>query len=198
MYVQDKWTATRKLTLNLGLRVQKTTGWVPALCQEQMGGLSYGRNVGDIYGTSDLNNPNFTFRRGVIGNDVPISAKVAGFYELPYGISLSANVQHFTGFPEMDTLTVGSNTVALTQVSQSIAVAPRGTNRLPSVNMADIGGRKTFRIGEQLTAEPAVEVFNVTNTNATQGRTTVLGPAYHRVAAIVRGRMVRFGLYLKF
>jgi carboxypeptidase family protein len=163
-----------------------------------MGGLSYGRNVGDVYGTSDLNNPNFTFRRGVIGNDVPISAKVAGFYELPYGIFLSANVQHFTGFPELDTVIVSSNTVALTQVSQSVAVAPRGTNRLPSVNMADLGARKTFRLGEQLTAEPTVEVFNVTNTNATQGRTTVLGPAFHRVAAIVRGRMVRFGFYLKF
>ena len=29
-----------------------------------MGGASFGGNRGDIYGTSDRNNPNFTFRRG--------------------------------------------------------------------------------------------------------------------------------------
>jgi outer membrane receptor protein involved in Fe transport len=34
-YVQDKWQPMRRLTLNLGLRVQKTNGWVPAVCQEQ-------------------------------------------------------------------------------------------------------------------------------------------------------------------
>lgn len=34
-YVQDKFQATRKLTLNLGFRLQKTNGWNPAVCQPQ-------------------------------------------------------------------------------------------------------------------------------------------------------------------
>ena len=33
-----------------------------------MGGVSLGRDEGDIYGSSDLNDPNFTFRRGVSGH----------------------------------------------------------------------------------------------------------------------------------
>jgi hypothetical protein len=33
-YVQDKWAATRKFTLNLGMRLQKTNGWVPPVCQQ--------------------------------------------------------------------------------------------------------------------------------------------------------------------
>ena len=35
VFIQDKWRATRKLTLSLGLRLQKTNGWVPATCQVQ-------------------------------------------------------------------------------------------------------------------------------------------------------------------
>ena len=94
-----------------------------------MGGLSLGRNLGDVYGTADLNNPNNTFRRGVVGLDVPVSFKLSGLYELPHGISVSGNVSHYTGFPELDTVTVSRDTVALTQVSQSLAIA---TARAPT------------------------------------------------------------------
>ena len=56
------------------------------------GGASFGKTVGDIYARAprrqvDLNNPNNTFRRGVVGNDVPWSYRVSGVYELPYQIS---------------------------------------------------------------------------------------------------------------
>ena len=178
--------------VNLTGTKRLSNGWM------LMGGVSVGKNEGDIYGVSDMNDPNFMFRRGVLSSDVPFSAKIAGFYDLPYGFSFSANVQHFTGFPEIDTVTVSSNTVALTQVSQSVTIQPAGTNRLPSVNMFDIGGRRTFRMGNGLTVEPVVQVFNLMNANTTQGRATVLGPAYHRVAAILPGRTVRFDLFLKF
>jgi len=164
-----------------------------------LGGVSLGKNVGDVYGIADLNNPNFMFRRGVIEFDVPVSFKASGVYQLPYyGISLSASMQHFTGFPELDTVTVGSNTVRLTQVSQSVAVAARGTNRLPNVTVADLAVRKLFRLRGGLTAEGAMEVFNLTNANPVQGRITTLGPAYHRATSIMRGRMLRFGTNIKF
>jgi hypothetical protein len=162
-----------------------------------MGGLSLGKNEGDIFNTADLNNPNYTFRRGVIEFDVPVSFKLSGAYALPYGISLSANLQHFTGFPEQDTVIVSSNTVALTQVNQSLVISPRGTNRLPDVNAFDFAVRKFFRLGS-ISAEPAMEVFNVANANTVQGRITTLGTAYHRATSIMRGRMVRLGLNVKF
>ena len=34
-YVQDRWTPTRKLTLNLGLRLETTYGWMPPVCQQE-------------------------------------------------------------------------------------------------------------------------------------------------------------------
>src|SRR5207249_4931986 len=33
VFIQDKWTPTRKLTLNLGLRFETTYGWLPATCR---------------------------------------------------------------------------------------------------------------------------------------------------------------------
>jgi hypothetical protein len=158
-----------------------------------MGGLSVGRNVGDIFETADLNNPNFQFRRGVIGNDVPVSLKVSGSYELPYGILTSGVVQHYTGFPENTTVSVGRTTAALTQVTQSIVVEPRGTTRLPDVNLVDVNVRKIFRIRSGFTIQPVFEIFNLLNSSAIQARNTVLGPAYGRAANTLRGRMFKFG-----
>ncbi len=34
-FVQDKWAASRKLTLNIGLRMEKFRGWQPEVCQVQ-------------------------------------------------------------------------------------------------------------------------------------------------------------------
>jgi hypothetical protein len=35
IYFQDKWTATKKLVLNLGVRFSKDVGWMPATCRTQ-------------------------------------------------------------------------------------------------------------------------------------------------------------------
>jgi len=163
-----------------------------------LGGRRIVKKKGDIYGTADLNNPNNKFRRGLIEFDVPVSFKSSAAYQFPYGVSLSANFQHFTGFPEEDSVTVGTNTVALTQVSQTVLIAERGTNRLPNVNVGDFAVKKLFKFGPNVSAEPAMELFNVTNANTVQGRLTTLGPAFHRATSIMRGRMLRFGVNLKF
>jgi hypothetical protein len=161
-------------------------------------GVSFGSNKGDIFGTSDLNNPNFQFRQGVIGNEVTVAIKVSGSYRAPYGMLASAVVQHYTGLPETTTLVVSTSTVPLTQVTQSIVVEPRGTTRLPDVNLLDFNVKKSFKGRNRFSVEPAVEVFNLLNSNAIQARTTVLGPASGRASNIVLGRMVKFGVNVNF
>ena len=46
---------------------------------------------------------------------MPWSYRASGVYEFPYQISLSATGQYYQGFPENTTVSVGNNTVALTQ-----------------------------------------------------------------------------------
>src|SRR5260370_42140939 len=97
-----------------------------------MASASFGKSKGDIYGSSfDLNDPNNSFRRGLIGNDVPFSFKAFGLYQLPYGISFSGTAQHFSGTPELTTMLVSSNTGALTRGSQRVTFEPRDAPRLP-------------------------------------------------------------------
>jgi hypothetical protein len=163
-----------------------------------MGGLSRGKNVGDIYPTGDLNNPNFQFRSGVIEDDIPLIFKAFGLYQLPYGISVSGSAQHFTGLPEITYVLVAADTVRLTQVSQNITVEPRGTTRLPNVNLVDISVRRSFRAAARYSIEPVIDIFNVTNGGAVRARTTQLGPTYGQAADMVRGRLIKLGVNAKF
>ena len=166
-----------------------------------MGGLSLGENVGDIYGGGaggDLNNPNLQFRRGILEDDVPVMFKAFGLYELPYGVSVSGSFQHFTGFPEITTVLVGADSARLTQVSQSITVEPRGTTRLPDVNLADLSIRKLFNLGRGYSVEPILDIFNATNGGAIRFRTTQLGPTYGRASDMVRARLIKLGVNVKF
>jgi hypothetical protein len=166
-----------------------------------MGGVGYGKNTGDIYNLNtdrgDLNNPNFTFRRGVLAQDVPLSLKAVALYELPYGISVSGSGQYFSGFPEIDTVSVGRDTVALTQVTQVLTVAESGTSRLPSVKLFDLSVRRAFKSG-RTSIEPVIDLFNLGNAGTITSRATQLGPTYHRVTGILRARMVKFGVNVNF
>ncbi len=177
--------------LDLTFNKRLSQGWMV------MGGLSLGKNVGDIYGAQDLNNPNFQFRRGVIELDVPVAFKLFGLYQLPYGLSVSGSVQHFTGFPEITSVLVAADTVRLTQVTQSITVEPRATTRLPDVNIVDVSVRRLFRVA-RYSVEPVIDIFNLTNGSAIRARTTQLGPTYGQAADMMRGRLLKLGLNVKF
>jgi hypothetical protein len=161
------------------------------------GGISIGKNVGYV-GNADLNNPNNkNFSRGVEGDDVPLSFRLSGLYELPYGVSVSGSFQHQKGFPETTTVSVGSNTVTLTQVTQSVTVAPRGTTRYPNLNQLDISIRKAMRFGTKV-FQPRLDLYNLTNEANIRTWVTQLGPTYHRPSAIQRGLLIKAGMHVDF
>ena len=178
--------------VDLGLRKRMSRHWMV------MAGLTIERNHGRQDLTGDLNDPNIQFSRGLFQNDVPMAFKLSGVYDLPYGINLSGNVRHFSGFPEDTTVLVGPNTVALTQVSQSIRVEPRGKTRYPDVNMTDLSLKKTVKFSERYSVEPVVDMFNLFNAAPIQLWISQLGPTYHRPSSILGGRLFRFGLNVNF
>ena len=145
----------------------------------------------------DLNNPNLTFRRGVVGNDVPTAVRASGVLQVLNGLSISATVQHYTGFPENTTVLVSSNTVRLTQVSQSLVVAPRGTTRPPSVNSMDMSVRQTWKRGG-MSFEPVLDMYNLLNAASILSRVTQQGPTYLNPVTIQRGRLIRVGMNVNF
>ena len=164
------------------------------------GGASFGKTVGDIYATqntADLNNPNNMFRNGRFGNDVPISLRLSGVYELPYRVMVSATAQRNTGFPELTTVSVGTNTIVLTQGPQTLTVESRGTTRLPAVNSLDVSVRKPWKFAST-SIEPRIDFYNLTNAATILGRITQRGPTYGRVNNIQRGRLIKLGVSVDF
>jgi hypothetical protein len=181
---------------DITLNKRMSNGWLFT------GGASFGKTVGDIYeanaGTGpDLNNPNNTFRTGLFGNDVPYSFRLSGAYELPYRVMISATGQHTAGFPELTTVSVGANTVVLTQGPQTLTVQDRGTTRLPAVNSIDVSLRRPWKIGST-SLEPRLDFYNLTNAATILGRITQLGPTYGRVTGAQRGRLIKAGVSIEF
>lgn len=183
------------------LTVQKrlSDGWMLS------GGASFGKTIGDVHcgGTyvyacsADLDNPNFLFRRGITGLDVPYAFRVSGLYDLPFSISVSATAQHNAGFPELATVSVAGSTVALTQVTQSLVVEPRGTTRLPALNTLDVSVRRTWKLNN-LAIAPRLDLYNLGNVATILGRSTLLGPIFGRVNSIQRGRLIKLGMNIDF
>jgi hypothetical protein len=158
-----------------------------------LGSLSVGKNVGDVYGgTEDLNNPNFTFRNGLLTNDRHVFFKMSGAYELPLGFTVAANGQYYSGYPELTTVLVSSQTVKLTQVSQSIVVQPSGAIRQPSATIVDLNVQKSLKMG-RMRLSPRIDVFNILNASGIQSYITQLGPSYGNAITILDGRLIKFG-----
>ena len=122
---------------------------------------------------------------------------MSGLYELPYGMSLSGSYQHQSGFPELTTVSVGNNTVALTQGTQTVIVAPRGDVRYPKLNQLDFSLRKAIRMGSRV-FQPRLDIYNATNNATIRTWVTQLGTTYHRPSAIQRGTLIKAGMHFDF
>jgi hypothetical protein len=174
--------------VDLTAEKRMSNGWMA------IGSVSWGKSDDFIYAdTADLNNPNNTFRRGPESTDRPLTAKLSGAYELPYGFTVAGTGQYFKGWPITSTVLVSSNTVKLTQVSQSIVVAPAGATRLPNITEIDINLHRTIKLGK-LRLDPRLDVFNLFNVAGITSEVTQLGPSYGNAISIIGGRLVKFGV----
>jgi len=171
-----------------------------------LGGITVNRTTGDTQAATvastgqpagDLNNPNLMFRNGLVGDDSTYSLRLSGVYQMPYDISVSGTMQYYTGFPELTTVSVGNNTVSLTQGTTVVTVAPRGDTRLPAVRSLDMTLRRSFKFGNK-TIEPRLDLFNLTNAATILARTTQLGPTYGQASSIQRGTLIKAGFDVSF
>ena len=157
------------------------------------GSLTYGHDVGNSGG--DLNNPNNAqYRIGpATAYDVPVFAKLAGSYQLPYGVQASGSFQYYTGWPETTVVQVASNTVRLTQTTQNVIIEPRGTTRMDNVKLMDVSFKKSLRGGKGIRLEPRLDIYNLLNASTITSRIQQLGPSYHNVIDLLGARMIKLG-----
>ena len=179
--------------VDLSLNKRMSNGW------SMMGGASFGQARGTVI-TGDLNNPNSPdYRVGAFGNDVPWSYRLSGVFDLPWRIASSFTSSYYAGFPELTTVLVNSRTVVLTQSSQSVIVAERGSTRFPNVFQLDVSLRRPItQRNSSIRVEPRIDFYNLTNEASVQRRVTTLGPAYTRPSDVQRGRLIKFGMSVEF
>jgi len=167
-------------------------------------GYTAGRNKGTVTAcaggcSGDRNNPNNLINdEGYVGYDSPHQIRTGGAYILPYDVQISGALRTATGLPLNRNYTVGRTIVPnLTQVSQVVRLVPRGTYRLDRYDILDLRFSKIFRFGGA-TVEGIADLFNVLNNNSTTGEVEAVGSSLGRPSEIVDGRLLRFGVQVKF
>lgn len=160
-------------------------------------GLTIGKSYGNdnAFSSVDLNNPNNLINlAGNVGYDAPYQIRSGGSYNLPKGVLFAFTVREDSGLPQGRTYVVNTKVIpGLTQVSQSVLVAPPGQYRYPWVNLVDIRMAKTFKLGEHLTFEPSADIFNLLNTSGVTSAVTTVGSSLLRPSQIEFGRLLRVG-----
>jgi len=157
------------------------------------GGLTIGRDFGD-QDSGDLNNPNVRINNtGAIGFDSTYQIRGGWSYQLPYDLQFSGSIREATGLPQTRTFTVTTSVVpGLTQVTQSVQVAPRGDFRYPWQNLVDLRVTRVWK-RNGVRFEPTIDVFNLFNDAAVTSAVTTVGSSLGRPSAIEMGRLVRVG-----
>ncbi len=167
------------------------------------GGLTIGKDYGTPDGsttTMDFNNPNNLINyAGNLGYDSPYQVRAGGSYQFRWGIQFAGSLRENSGLPQSRTYNVTQAIVpGLTQVTQSLLVAPSGAYRYPWQNLLDLRLSKVFHIGERVQLEPTADLFNVFNCSATTSAVTTVGPALLRPSGIDFGRLLRLGGQIRF
>jgi hypothetical protein len=163
------------------------------------GGVTIGKDYGD-QDSGDLNNPNVLINNtGAIGYDSRYQVRAGFSYRMPYDVQFSGSIREAQGLPQARNFTVTTSLVpGLTQVTQTVKVAPTGEFRYPWVNLVDLRVTKAFRVAGGVKIEPTVDLYNVFNNNAVTSAVTTVGPSLGRPSAIVMGRLLRIGGHLTF
>jgi hypothetical protein len=207
MTVYNQDPATRGLVKNVVTTIPSLRQWYNGVefqintrlsKMTAFGGFTIGRDYGD-QDSGDLNNPNNLINnRGNLGYDSTYQVRSGFSYRGPFGMQFSGSIREATGLPQQRTYQVGTSVVpGLTQVTQTVQVAPRGEFRYPWVNLVDLRLVRVFQF-ENVRIEPTLDLYNTFNNNAVTNAVTTLGSSLGRPSSIVMGRLLRVGWHMTF
>jgi hypothetical protein len=184
-----EFTATKRLSRNF----QLLTGFT---IQRQKG--VYGAGGSDEALGDNFNDPNLNINRqdNYLNMDATYVFKLDGTYNLPKGFALSANFQHYTGFPIRPTAFFQGPELA--QGNEIVALLPAGAIRYPSVNLLNLRVSREFIIADRIHIEPLIDLFNITNAQTVVSENTFVGSAYLQPSNTVNPFLARIGMRVTF
>ncbi len=173
---------------------------------QMQAGFTVGKNEGGTTVTGanggDLNDPNQTPPKGIIGNDSETAFRLSGSYVLPWDISVAGSVIANNGYPYQSTFNVTRAAAAtvgttLTRASQTAVLSTRGDERYDNVAMLDIRLSRAFRFGGR-SFTPQVDFFNLGNADTTTTHNVAVSGTYLLPSQILAPRTIRVGFSLNF
>jgi hypothetical protein len=120
--------------------------------------------------------------------------KATASYDAPYGIRLSPVLRHQSGPNYARTLTIPSATGLITSNGSTTAyVEPMNANREDNIWVFDIRAEKTVNFTDRIRTRLFFDLFNITNSHASETISRATGTGYQRPSAILAPRTARLG-----
>src|SRR5688500_1826101 len=121
--------------------------------------------------------------------------KASGSYDAPYGIRLSPVLRHQSGvnFARENTLTFPTGITASGVNNQRIYMEPANANREDNIWVFDVRAEKTVNFTDRIRTRLFVDLFNITNSHASETISRATGPSYLKPSAILAPVTARLG-----
>jgi hypothetical protein len=121
--------------------------------------------------------------------------KASGSYDAPWGIRLSPVLRHQSGvnFAREGTLTFPAGITASGVNNQRIYLEPANANREDNIWVFDVRGEKTVNFTDRIRTRLFVDVFNITNSHASETISRATGTGYLKPSAILAPITARLG-----
>jgi hypothetical protein len=122
--------------------------------------------------------------------------KATGTYDAPYGIRLSPVLRHQSGVNFARTISVpgtAGNAFGLTSPASTIYAEPADANREDNIWVFDLRAERTVSFTDRIRTRLFVDLFNITNSHASEAITRTTGANYLRPANILAPFTARLG-----
>ncbi len=118
--------------------------------------------------------------------------KASGSYDAPWGIRLSPVLRHQSGanFARTNTLTFPTG---ITGTGTTVYMEPMNANREDNITVIDMKAEKTVNLYDRLRARLFLDLFNITNSHASETISRATGTGYLKPSAILAPFTARIG-----
>ena len=119
--------------------------------------------------------------------------KASGSYDAPYGIRISPVLRHQSGVNYARTGTITFPT-GITGTGTSIYLEPANANREDNIWVFDVRAEKTANLVGRTRARMFLDLFNITNSHASETISRATGTGYRKPSAILAPITARVGV----
>ena len=117
--------------------------------------------------------------------------KASGSYDAPGGVRLSPVLRHQSGANYARTVSISAPSGLI--ASGTHYVEPMDANREDNIWVFDVRAEKTFAAGDRVRVRTFFDLFNITNSHASETISRATGLGYQKPSAILAPRTARVG-----